>query len=72
MTSHLFVLIMALSTSDGNRAGSTSINQEFASYELCRAAGESLSRDAHNRSNYVLTWGCYDTGKPVPQPNSGL
>jgi len=65
MTAHMFVLIMAIMTTRGGTP--VTIQQEFTSYNLCMRAGKALTVDAVNRTNFVLTWGCFDTGKPISQ-----
>lgn len=55
----VYILIMFLSTSPSDPSGAASISQEFTSQETCRIAGASLAKSAHEKQNYVLSWGCF-------------
>lgn len=53
------ILIMVLATSSSVHSGSASIVVEFDNKQACMNAGNSLMKDAINRGNFVLTWGCF-------------
>ena len=55
-----YILIIFMATSGGSNAGTASVFQEFNSKKTCYTAGQSLVKNATiEKSNYLLTWGCF-------------
>ena len=57
-----YILIIALSTSQfhgSQSAGSAAITQEFNSEKTCLDAGKAIVKQAAQRGNFTLTWGCF-------------
>lgn len=54
-----FILVLVLSTSSYGKSGAASVTAEFSSRSSCQQAGDALTKQAHERGNYVLAWGCF-------------
>lgn len=53
------ILIIVLATSSYERSGAATVQAEFSSSSACTQAGNALIRQAQERKNYILTWGCF-------------
>jgi hypothetical protein len=53
-----YILILFMAT-QSSQTGGAGISAEFSSKENCEVAGKALAKSAHERRNYVLTYGCF-------------
>ena len=53
------ILILVMATSNYTKVGAASTVAEFSDMAKCQAAGLALTKQAQERQNYVLTWGCF-------------
>lgn len=54
-----FILALVLASSSHNYGGAASVVVPFTTKELCMQAGDALIKQAQERNNYILTWGCF-------------
>ena len=54
-----WVLIIFISTSTSTQSGAAAVTEQFFYQSRCEEAGKALVKQAQERGNHVLTWGCF-------------